>query len=48
MTKILLSVAAEADLFDGFEFYERQLPGLGTYFLNSRYADIDLPQSLQR
>jgi hypothetical protein len=26
---------------DGFEFYERQLPGLGTYFLDSLYADID-------
>lgn len=32
---------AEADLVDGFWFYERQAPGLGEYFLDSLYSDID-------
>lgn len=32
---------AERDIEDGYHFYERQTPGLGTYFLDSLYADID-------
>ncbi len=32
---------AEADLVEGYEFYERQSPGLRAYFLNSRIDDID-------
>ena len=32
---------AERDLEDGYHFYERQSPGLGTYFLDSLYSDID-------
>lgn len=36
----LLSLA-EADLLAGFQFYERQAPGLGTYFLESLYSDIE-------
>ena len=32
---------AEIDLKDGFHFYERQSPGLGAYFLDSLYSDID-------
>lgn len=32
---------AKDDLADGFEFYERQSRGLGDYFLNSLFADID-------
>jgi len=32
---------AEQDLLDGFEFYERQSPGLGDYFLDSLFADIE-------
>jgi len=32
---------AEKDLEDGYHFYETQLYGLGTYFLDSIYSDID-------
>lgn len=33
--------AALADLRRGFHFYERQEAGLGAYFLDSLYSDID-------
>jgi len=36
----ILSDAAE-DLLAGFHFYERQSSGLGDYFLDSLYSDID-------
>jgi len=32
---------AEDDLLSGFRFYETQEEGLGDYFLDSLYADID-------
>ena len=32
---------AEADLLDGFRFYERQERGIGAYFLDSLYSDIE-------
>ena len=32
---------AEQDLIDGFSFYEMQKPGLGRYFLDSLFSDID-------
>ncbi|MEI6563882.1 MAG: type II toxin-antitoxin system RelE/ParE family toxin [bacterium] len=32
---------ALADLTDGYRFYERQSGGLGTYFLDSLWSDID-------
>ena len=32
---------AEQDLVDGFRFYEIREPGLGDYFLDSLFADID-------
>jgi len=32
---------AERDLEKGYRFYERQSPGLGSYFLDSLYSDID-------
>jgi hypothetical protein len=32
---------AEDDLVAGAKFYERGLAGLGEYFLNSLYSDID-------
>jgi hypothetical protein len=32
---------AEKDLLDGFEFYERQSKGLGSYFLESLFSDIN-------
>ncbi len=35
-----LSVA-EDDLEEGYRFYESQADGLGTYFLDTLYSDID-------
>jgi plasmid stabilization system protein ParE len=32
---------AEKDLENGYCFYERQSVGLGSYFLDSLYSDID-------
>ncbi len=32
---------AEQDLVDGARFYEAQAPGLGQYFLDSLFSDID-------
>jgi hypothetical protein len=32
---------AEADLIEGFDFYERQETGLGWYFLDSLFSDVD-------
>ena len=32
---------AKDDLVDGFHFYEEQSTGLGSYFLDSLFADID-------
>ena len=39
--KIELLPSAREDLAAGFVFYEKQSPGLGSYFLNSLFADID-------
>jgi len=32
---------AEADLLRGFRFYERKARGVGSYFLESLYSEID-------
>ena len=32
---------ARDDLIDGFQFYEQQDVGLGSYFLDSLFSDID-------
>jgi len=32
---------AEQDLLDGFAFYKRQADGLGDYFLDSIFSDIE-------
>jgi hypothetical protein len=37
--KILNS--ANQDLLNGFYFYERQKKGLGSYFLDSLFSDVD-------
>ncbi|MEK7273987.1 MAG: type II toxin-antitoxin system RelE/ParE family toxin [Candidatus Desantisbacteria bacterium] len=37
--KILSS--ASQDLIDGYWFYEKQEQGIGCYFLNSLFSDID-------
>jgi len=39
--KIFLTRSAEQDLMEGYGFYERQAPGVGTYFVDSLFADID-------
>jgi hypothetical protein len=39
--KVRVLESARKDLVDGFYFYEKQSDGIGTYFLNSIYSDID-------
>lgn len=39
--KIRILPSAMEDLLDGYHFYERQAPNLGSYFLDSLYSDID-------
>jgi hypothetical protein len=39
--KIEILDLAELDIRDGFRFYEVQETGLGSYFLNSIYSDIE-------
>ena len=39
--KIEILDEAEQDLIDGFAFYERQSIGLGNYFLDSVFSDIE-------
>jgi len=38
---ILILPSARDDLSDGFDFYERQQEGLGDYFLESLFSDIE-------
>ncbi|MCP9291171.1 hypothetical protein [Gracilimonas sediminicola] len=39
--KILILDSAKSDLVNGFYFYESQEQGLGDYFLDALYSDID-------
>ena len=39
--KIVILPSARDDLADGFQFYENQSEGLGGYFLESLFSDID-------
>ena len=39
--KIEILDEAKDDLISGYHFYETQSPGLGSYFLDSLYSDID-------
>lgn len=39
--KIEILDQAEADLIEGFHFYETQQAGVGNYFLANLYADIE-------
>lgn len=39
--RIRILSAAEDDLEEGHRFYETQADGLGTYFLDTLYSDID-------
>lgn len=38
--RIQILSLAESDLVDGFHFYEEQEPGVGSYFLETLYSDI--------
>lgn len=39
--QIKITRSAETDLLEGFAFYELQQSGIGDYFLDSLFADID-------
>ena len=39
--KIKILGSASRDLIDGYRFYEMQAEGVGAYFLDSLYSDID-------
>lgn len=39
--KIIVLDSAISDLADGEDFYEQQQPGLGIYFLESLFSDIE-------
>jgi len=39
--KITILPSARSDLATGFAFYENQQEGLGSYFLESLFSDID-------
>ena len=39
--KVVILPSACDDLIDGFHFYEDQAEGLGIYFLESLFSDID-------
>jgi plasmid stabilization system protein ParE len=39
--KIRILDAAQQDLVNGYRFYEAQTKGLGSYFIDSLYSDID-------
>lgn len=39
--KIFVSQSAQEDLLAGYRFYERQAKGVGQYFLDSLFSDID-------
>jgi len=39
--KIVIQASARSDLKSGFRFYEKQEGGLGAYFLDSLFSDID-------
>lgn len=39
--QIRITRSAETDLLEGYAFYEQQQSGIGDYFLDSLFADID-------
>ena len=39
--KVRILASASQDLIEGYRFYEKQAEGIGTYFLDSLYSDID-------
>jgi plasmid stabilization system protein ParE len=41
VAQVRITRPAETDLLEGYVFYEQQQAGIGDYFLDSLYADID-------
>ncbi len=39
--KIKILASASQDLIDGYRFYEKHSEGLGAYFLDTLFSDID-------
>lgn len=39
--QVRITRSAETDLLEGYAFYEQQQAGVGEYFLDSLFADID-------
>ncbi len=39
--KIKILSTASQDLMEGYQFYEKQKKGLGAYFIDSLFSDID-------
>lgn len=39
--QVRIARSAETDLLEGYAFYEQQQAGIGEYFLDSLFADID-------
>jgi plasmid stabilization system protein ParE len=39
--KVRILASAKRDLIDGNRFYEKQAEGVGAYFLDTLYSDID-------
>ena len=39
--KIKILASVNQDLIDGYYFYEKQTEGLGAYFLDTLFSDID-------
>jgi plasmid stabilization system protein ParE len=39
--KIKILVSAAEDLLNGYQFYEKQSPGLGKYFMDTLFSEID-------
>jgi len=39
--KIRILESAKQDLLDGYSFYEKQGEGLGEYFINTLFSDIE-------
>lgn len=39
--KVRILASASRDLIEGYRFYEKQTEGIGAYFLDSLYSDID-------
>ncbi len=39
--KLKILTSASQDLIDGYRFYEKQAEGVGAYFLDSLFSDID-------